>query len=310
MTKKNKKVEKEQMVTTYTSEISEDKIPALKEHLHKKGFLFKEAPHTFFSASSKKAKLSLKAYLKGTLLVQGKGTEEFIKFYLEPVLLKEIKFGYEEILQPEKKQDKIGVDESGKGDYFGPLVIAGVYLPKGNIDTLKKMGVKDSKKLSPKKILNLAPKITSLLKTSKVTIMPQKYNSLFRKIQNLNRMLAWGHARVIENLLNQVQCKEVLIDKFGNENLVKNALLKKGKEINLSQRIKAESDLAVAAASIIAKAEFLKRLEEISKNYAIELPKGAGSKVDELGKKIVAKNGQDILEHIAKTHFRNTTKIL
>jgi len=308
--KKPEKNIEEKKLSTYSCELPKEKINLLKEYLLSRGFIFKAAPYTFFSALNKKEKLSITAYLKGTLLIQGKNTEEFVKFYLEPVLLKTVSLGYEAALNTETYVEKIGVDESGKGDYFGPLVIGGVFLSKDKVPLLTKIEVKDSKKISDKKILTLAQKIITACPTSTVIIMPETYNKLFQKMKNLNKILAWGHARVIENLLTKVNCKEILIDKFGSESLVKNALLEKGKKAHLSQRHKAESDLAVAAASIIAKAAFLNRLEKISQDYNIEIHKGASSKVDELGKKIVEAKGQDFLTKIAKIHFKNTQKIV
>jgi ribonuclease HIII len=154
----------------------------------------------------------------------------------------------------------IGTDESGKGDYFGPLVVAGLFLPAGQQDVLTEMGVRDSKKISDNRIREIAELLKKGYKHSIVAIGPEKYNELYVKMRNLNRILAWAHSRAIENILEEVRCATAITDQFGDKLFITNALMKKGKTIELIQRPKAEEDLAVAAASILARAEFLKRL--------------------------------------------------
>ena len=152
--------------------------------------------------------------------------------------------------------NRIGIDESGKGDYFGPLVIAAVFVTPALEQDLALMRVRDSKKISDARILEMAPDIRLLCPHSLVAIGPQRYNELYAKIKNLNRLLAWGHARALENLLQKVDCDLAIADQFGDERLILNALQEKGKQIRLVQRTKAESDLAVAAASIGCPAPF------------------------------------------------------
>ena len=204
----------------------------------------------------------------------------------------------------------IGTDESGKGDYFGPLVIAGFFLPDNQTEVLIKLGVKDCKKLSDRRVQDLARELKKGYIFSVVAIGPQRYNDLYRRFHNLNRLLAWGHARAIENILEKVNCQEALTDQFGDERFVRQALLKEGKKINLIQKTQAETDLAVAAASILARAEFLNRLQELSRKMGLELPKGASPLVEEAGCQLVKKYGPDILEQVAKYHFKTTEKIL
>jgi ribonuclease HIII len=203
----------------------------------------------------------------------------------------------------------IGTDESGKGDYFGPLVVAGVYVDETLLPKLKALGVKDSKKLSDRAVLELDGSIRSLCPHSVVAIGPEKYNDLYEKIKNLNRLLAWGHARAIENILEKNPCARVVTDQFGDEQLVLNALLKKGREVQLEQRHRAEDDPAVAAASILARAEFLRRLQQLSSKIGIMLPKGASSMVEATAHQIVEKKGIGILKEIAKLHFKTTAKL-
>ena len=205
---------------------------------------------------------------------------------------------------------RIGIDESGKGDYFGPLVIAAVFVTPALEQDLALMQVRDSKKISDGRILEMAPDIRLLCPHSLVAIGPQRYNELYAKIKNLNRLLAWGHARALENLLQQVDCDLAIADQFGDERLILNALQEKGKQIRLVQRTKAESDLAVAAASILARAEFLQRLDRLSQELSTTLPKGASAAVELAGRMVVKKYGRDRLGTVAKLHFKTTKQVL
>ena len=213
-----------------------------------------------------------------------------------------------ELFPPE--QGHIGTDESGKGDYFGPVVIAGVYLPDGQAEVLKEFGVKDSKRTSDNRARELAEIIQRGYAHSVVSIGPERYNELYSRLGNLNRILAWGHSRVIENILERVNCRLAITDQFGDKAFVLNALMKKGKRIELVQRPKAEEDMAVAAASILARAEFLKRLHFLSQDAGLELPKGASALVEEAAVKLVRLRGPQVLEKVAKTHFKTTARIL
>ncbi len=204
---------------------------------------------------------------------------------------------------------RIGTDESGKGDYFGPLVVAGVYIDETDEGYIRDLGVKDSKKLSDNRVKELAKAIKKEFIYSVVTIYPPRYNELWEKYKNLNKILAWGHARVIENILHKVSCSKAITDKFGNEKFIKEALMKKGKKIHLEQREKGEADLAVACASILARAGYLEGLEKISKTYKINLPKGSSQEVVNFAKKILYENPSIPLTELAKEHFKITKKI-
>ncbi|MCP9471371.1 MAG: ribonuclease HIII [Nitrospira sp.] len=206
--------------------------------------------------------------------------------------------------------ERIGIDESGKGDYFGPLVIAAVFVDATTQRELALMQARDSKKLSDGRILEMAPAIKTICPHSVIAIGPQKYNELYAKIKNLNRLLAWGHAKALENLLEQVSCKRAIADRFGDEQLIANALQEKGRTIVLEQRTKAESDLAVAAASILARAEFLRRLKRLSDEVGTTLPKGVSSSVELAAKMIVKKHGRERLGTVAKLHFKTTRAVL
>lgn len=207
--------------------------------------------------------------------------------------------------------ERIGIDESGKGDYFGPLVIAAVFVDVTTQGELKLMEVRDSKKISDGRILELAPDIKTICPHSVIAIGPQKYNELYAKFKNLNRLLAWGHAKALENLLGGgVTCELAISDQFGDERLILNALQENGRKIVLEQRTKAESDLAVAAASIVARAEFLLRLKRLSAEVGTTLPKGASLAVELAAKMIIKKHGRERLDSVAKLHFKTTQSIL
>jgi ribonuclease HIII len=204
----------------------------------------------------------------------------------------------------------IGTDESGKGDYFGPLVVAGVFLKDDQQAVLQELGVRDSKRISDNRVRELSDVIKNGYTHSLVAIGPEKYNALYAKLRNLNRILAWAHSRAIENILEEVPCSLVITDQFGDKLYVTNALMTKGKNIELIQKPKAEEDLAVAAASILARAEFLKRLYFLSKDIGVELPKGSSPRSEEVGVELVRKQGAQILDKVAKKHFKLTDRIL
>lgn len=202
----------------------------------------------------------------------------------------------------------IGTDESGKGDYFGPLVIGGVHVDNKTKDLLLSLKVRDSKKISDNVIKDLDYRIRSACIYSVVVIGPEKYNLLYQKMKNLNTLLAWGHARVIENILLRVECNRAISDQFGSEDYIKNALMELGKKIELQQTPGAEADVGVAAASIVARAEFLRRMDKLSEECGLLLPKGASEQVDLVARKIVEQMGKDALNRFVKLHFKNTVR--
>jgi ribonuclease HIII len=299
--------------TSYTCKLDADKIPQLKRDLEARGFMFRDLPYAHFAAEHRGEKVNVAMYTSGKLVVQGKGTTDFVQFYLEPQLLGEAKLGYEHILDPTMLEPRIGVDESGKGDFFGPLVIAGAFLNEAAAYNMLEIGVRDSKMIkSDARIAEIAKEIrlTDGCVTDVVAISPEKYNELQAKMGSVNNLLGWGHARVIENLLGRVDSPKAISDQFGNKKIIEKALMERGRKIELVQRHKAESDLAVAAASIIARNEFVMRLRKLGKEYGVELPKGASAAVDAAGVELVKKHGRDALAKVAKMHFRTSQKVL
>ncbi len=214
-----------------------------------------------------------------------------------------------ELTPPDAPGGWIGTDEAGKGDYFGPLVVAGVYVTDQTAILLRQIGVRDSKTLSDKRIAEMSREIRQTCPVDVVAIGPERYNSLYAKIRNLNRLLAWAHARVIENLLEKVTCERAVSDQFGDEQYLLRALMDKGKRIQLEQRHRAEDDVAVAAASIIARGEFVRRLQQLSQSVGVELAKGAGPPVLVAGRRYLEKHGRGALGTVAKLHFKTTQQI-
>ena len=175
--------------------------------------------------------------------------------------------------------------------------------------------MQDSKAISSdKRIRDLAETIRNTPRAihDVVSIGPERYNEVYQKAGNLNRLLAWGHARVIENLLErQPDCPRALSDQFAHESVLKKALLAKGKTIKLDQRTKGESDIAVAAASILARERFINWLDEASRRLGITLPRGASNKlITDIGQQLTTQRGNDFLPKVGKMHFRNSYRIL
>ena len=292
-------------ITTYTKPIGELDVQTLKKLLEDESYEFIEKPYTHFAA--KKGKLNISVYQKGPkVLVQGTGTEDFVRFTLEPKVLGTAELGYEEVNNPEWFTPHIGVDESGKGDVLGPLVIAGAYTNKDIAQTLLDIGAMDSKAIKSRaRIAELSQKIKKIpgLKWDIVTLAPIKYNELYGKFQNLNRLLAWGHATIIANLKEkQPDCPRALSDQFANAKVLEYAVRQKELDIQLQQRTKAESDPAVAAASILARDAFVSWMEQAGEEFGEKVPLGASSHVNNFIKKFPKK---EHLNQIGKLHFKN-----
>ena len=299
-------------MNSYTHALTRDQTSKLRTLLAESGFQFSAKQYTLFFAQ--KNNLSVAVYEKGPkVLVQGKGVEEFVQFELEPKILGEAKLGYEEVHSPEMFEAHFGVDESGKGDFFGPLVVAGVYVDRGIARKLIDAGVQDSKRIgSDARIRAFAETIrkstAGLIET--VLIGPERYNELYQKFGNLNKLLGWGHARVIENLLaKKSDCPRALSDQFADARVIEQSLLRHGRKIDIEQRTKAESDIAVAAASILAREAFINWLERRGKELGLRLERGVSANVKEAAKKLVEMNGPQVLRGLAKVHFRTAHEI-
>ena len=275
-------------------------------------------------------RLVLKQYRKGTLMIQGRADHllQVILHVLSPFLDEPAEAatggsadgsggdrsggaGTRKLPLPH-----IGTDESGKGDFFGPLVVGGVMVETGTRQKLVTLGIRDSKKLGDARCRELAAEIRRICvgKYREVIIPPERYNTLYeefrREGRNLNHLLAWGHARTIESLLEGSPCRLAVTDQFGNENYIRSRLMKKGREIELIQEHRGERYLAVAAASILARDRFLEHLERLSGEAGLTLPKGAGAPVVAAGRKYVERHGAEKLPSVAKTHYKTTAQVV
>ena len=300
------------MKNSYTFKCNENEKKLLIDELKNSKYIKTNVPYTIISVKTELCNINL--YESDKILVQGKGSKDWINFVLEPKIFKKILIGYDAVLNPDSIKPHIGIDESGKGDFFGPLIIASAYIDENLIGDLESIGVRDSKSIkSDRKILDMAKEIRKVLnnKFKIITFGVTAFNKRYLQIKNLNKMLAWGHAQAIENLLEEVpNCPRALSDKFGPDHQIKNQLKEKGRRIILEQKTKAESDPAVATASILARAQFVNSIYKLEKQFDLEIPKGCSEKVKDTAKNIVNTYGPEILKDIVKCNFKTTDQIL
>ena len=299
----------DEKATSFVCTLTPEQRSDLKSFMEERGWEFlTPPPYSEFKATHDR--VTVVCYTSGKLVAQGRGVPDFVSFVLEPEILHSFAFVAADGGSPpaDEAEPHGGVDESGKGDFFGPLAVAGVYVDSEIAPQLRQLGVCDSKLIkSSAKIFELAKGIRAIVagKFAVLMLKPETYNRLYAQIGNLNRMLAWGHARVIENLLEQVpECPRMLSDKFGNEVLIKRALMERGRRITLQQRTKAESDVAVAAASILAREAFLRGMNALSDELRVTLPRGAGPQVLKCGRELMQSQGEAVFVRCAKLHFK------
>ena len=275
-----------------------------------------KVPYTVIAVDAVSWDCHVNLYTSGKCLVQGNGAQEFVLNIMEPMVLGVASLGYEDILNPESVAPHMGTDESGKGDFFGPMVIAAAYTNEELSRQMKKIGVKDSKQItSDAQAMKLGAEIRKLLGENRYTVVKignPTYNKLYAKMRSVNRLLSWGHARCIENLLVTVpSCPRAVSDQFASsKTAIERALMQKGRKIVLEQMHKAESDIAVAAASILAREGFLRSLQQMKQLYGQEFPKGASVAVQEAAQELIKKKGPRILMEVAKCHFKTTDVVL
>jgi ribonuclease HIII len=294
-------------MTTYTRLLSPDQASLLREILESEGYELSQKPYSLYHAS--KAKLSVTVYEKGPkVVVQGKDVTDFVQFLLEPRVLGQAELGYEEQQNPAMFEPHFGIDESGKGDFFGPLVIAGAYTDREITRQFLAAGIQDSKAIkSDARIRALADTIRSTPGVSfeVVCISPKRYNELYASFANLNKLLAWGHAKVIGCLhAKRPDCPRALSDQFANPKQLSAALAKRDIPLLLEQRTKAESDIAVAAASILARACFIDWLRDTGSLLGMKLPRGVSQEVRDVAARLSEQHGEDYLGEVGKVHFK------
>lgn len=294
----------------YTTSLTADQMQSLDQWCLKQFWSPYAVDHALFAYKGNK--VNVVAYKSGKLVVQGKGTEEFVQFVLEPEITKEIKFGYDEFHNPEWYEPHAGMDESGKGDLFGAVVTATVIADGDMVKVWQAQGLQDSKKItSDAAILRLEKIIRNtqgvVVEVTKMGM--EKYNEMYHKFgSNLNILLAWMHAKALDAALKKRHVKWGMLDQFSKQPLVQKYF--KDHDFDLKMETKAERDPVVAAASVIARAEYVRQIKELSKESGIELKKGVSSMVKQQGRELVAKFGKDGLPKFAKMHFRTALEVL
>ena len=313
------------MANIYTYELDNAQQELLLGVMLTGNYKKREVPYSLWSVEGDHFNATLyekEKHGKRKLVVQGKGAEDFVLFTLEPRVLGGASLGYEEVLHPEDFSPHAGSDESGKGDYFGPLVVATVYTDEELSKQMKEAGAKDCKQMSDKQVLAVGAALRKLLTPARYSIVklgPAAYNRLYARMKNINRMLAWAHATAIEELLEKIpDCPRVVIDQFARtEDTMKRMMKPRGKKVELVQRHKAESDIAVAAASVLARERFLQEIKGEGKTVQQEdkelvyTPIGSSDpRVRELAIERVKAEGPNYLMNHCKAHFRTTDQVL
>jgi ribonuclease HIII len=306
--------EKPKKLSTYTIKLDDvqmDKLRALCVARQWEPF---EVPYARFAFRG--TDVNVTAYDKRKVVViAGKGTEEFVTMTLEPEITMAAKLGYDEVLHPDWFEAHAGLDESGKGDFFGPVVAATVIADKAMIDAWREAGVQDSKKIVDTQIIRL----DAIIRETKGVVVEvcycrtmARYNELMgRPGANLNRLLAWQHATALGDALAKRPVPWGLLDQFTEQPLVQRELTKKGvQNFELRMRTKAESDPVVAAASVVARAEFIRAMHALSKQFGEKLQKGAGPLVKIQADQIMQKFGTRALGDYAKLHFRTAYEVV
>lgn len=251
-------------------------------------------------------KVNVVGYESGKVVVSGKGTEDFVTNILEPEVTGEARLGYDEVHHPEWFEAHAGMDESGKGDLFGPLISAAVIGDGGMVEVWRKAGIQDSKAIADNRILKLD---TLIRRTPGVVVETtfcgmEKYNELMsRPKANLNLLLAWLHGKSINRALDRKAVPWGLLDQFSKKPLTQK-YVRDREGFELRMRTKAESDPVVAAASVVARAEFLRQMDKLSELAGEKLLKGASGEVKKQAERVFAKGGRDLLGRLAKLHFK------
>lgn len=290
-------------LSLYTLKLTPEQMKKLHANLDKRLWIEKKVDYALFAYEG--PKVQVVGYQSGKLVVQGKGTEEFVQNILEPEVTGQAQLGYEEIHHPDWFELHAGCDEAGKGDVFGPLVTGCVIAGPEAIHALRAAGVKDSKSINDREIVKLDKIIRStqgVFVTSAQCSM-EKYNELMSKPgANLNKLLAWLHAKSLGDALDKQSAPWGLLDQFAKRDDVDKYLSRP--DFELRRRTKAESDPVVAAASIVARAGYLRGMQNLSHLAGEKLMKGASVQAQQQFKALKEKLGEGEMKKFAKLHFK------
>jgi ribonuclease HIII len=302
-------------LASYTIKLTDEQLTKLGKLLSARGWESFDVAYARFAFRNDAAKVNVTGYESKKVVVAGKGTEEFVSMVIEPEITGAAKLGYDEVNHPDWFETHAGCDESGKGDFFGPLIAATVIGSKSMIEAWRAAGAQDSKKMSESKILELDKIIRAtpgvVVKTISARDMRQ-YNQLMgTRFRSQNQILAFQHARALQEALAEKPAPWGLLDQFTEDPLVENELKKLGVTgFELRMRTKAEEDPVVAAASIVARAEFVRQMRALSKKFGAELQKGANAMVKAQAREIIDRFGADALRDFAKLHFRTAYEVV
>ncbi|HUR28893.1 MAG TPA: ribonuclease HIII [Planctomycetota bacterium] len=291
--------------STLVVELSRSRMSQLKASLERGAFDFRSVPHALFSVKGEGVVAT--AYASGKLVVQGDHPNEFLSRYLEQG---ELPFASPAKPERAAKDDgafvaMVGSDESGKGDYFGPLVVCAVRLEPDESRAMQGGPVRDSKQMTDEACSRIGAALRAKFPHAVARFDPSEYNAAHARYKNLNPLLADLHAKAIREIAKPGM--RVLVDQFANATVMQKALA--GTDVELVQHPRAESVPAVAAASVIAREQFLAGLHALSERCAVDLPKGAGWQVDQAARRFIELHGVEELGEVAKLHFKNTQKI-
>ena len=301
--------------SSFTYELTNDQQELLLGLMVTGNYRRREVPYSLYSIEGEKFNATLyekEKHGRRKLCVQGSGAQDFVEFQLEPKGIVPVSLGYEQVLNPELFSAHAGSDESGKGDYFGPLVVCCAFTDEKLSADMQKLGVRDCKQMTDKAVLAAGAALRKLLGPTGYAVVklgPAAYNRLYAKMKNINRMLAWAHGTAIEELLEKrPDCSRVVVDQFApTEQMIRRALKERGKKATVEQRHKAESDIAVAAASVIARELFIRSIKEMGEDVHMG---SSDPRVRALAEEMVKKNGPVWLMNHCKAHFQTTDKVL
>lgn len=285
-------------LSNFVTTLDGDQGGRLEALLREVGFEFRDVAHATFAAKGEGVNVVL--YQSGKLVVQGKGGSTFRQERLEAICGRPA---------PRLEHATVGADEAGKGDYFGPLVVAACALTPEVEAFLDDVPLDDSKTLSDQQVREAADHLRPILPHEIISIGPKRYNEMYASFGNLNTLLAWAHAKAILAVVDSSGCSRVLLDRFCDESVVRRALGSRAGDVLLETRPRAEENPAVAAASIFARNAFLAGLARLRHVAGRPLPKGAGAPVLKAGRALIADRGRAILNDVAKLHFKTTRDI-